>query len=97
MDLHALKNEGWTNKEISEELGFHPATGLSGILCIGRDLRCLRCVVRLFGSQLDGVVKERGGHGTVVVILARRSRRWRHRGGDGPWRWWSGPRAARRR
>ena len=26
MDLHALKNEGWTNKEISEELGFHPAT-----------------------------------------------------------------------
>ena len=26
MDLHALKNEGWTNKEISEELGFHPVT-----------------------------------------------------------------------
>ena len=26
MGLHALKNEGWTNKEISEELGFHPVT-----------------------------------------------------------------------
>ena len=26
MDLHSLKNEGWTHKEISEELGFHPAT-----------------------------------------------------------------------
>ena len=26
MDLHALKNEGWTNKEIAEELGYHPAT-----------------------------------------------------------------------
>ena len=26
VDLHALKNEGWTNKEIAEELGFHPAT-----------------------------------------------------------------------
>ena len=24
MDLHALKNERWTNKEISAELGFHP-------------------------------------------------------------------------
>ena len=23
MDLHALKNEGWTNKEIVEELGYH--------------------------------------------------------------------------
>ena len=26
MDLYALKNEGWTNKAISEELGFHPVT-----------------------------------------------------------------------
>ena len=26
MDLHALKNEGWTSKEIAEELGYHPAT-----------------------------------------------------------------------
>ena len=26
MDVHALKNEGWTNAEIAEELGFHPAT-----------------------------------------------------------------------
>ena len=26
MDLHALKNEGWTNKEIAEELGYHSAT-----------------------------------------------------------------------
>ena len=26
MDLHALKNEGWTNTEIAEELGYHPAT-----------------------------------------------------------------------
>ena len=26
MDVHALKNEGWTSKEIAEELGFHPAT-----------------------------------------------------------------------
>lgn len=26
VDLHALKNEGWTNKEIADELGFHPAT-----------------------------------------------------------------------
>ena len=26
MDLHALKNEGWTNREIAEELGYHPAT-----------------------------------------------------------------------
>ena len=26
MDLHALKNEGWSHKEVSEELGFHPAT-----------------------------------------------------------------------
>lgn len=26
VDLHALKNQGWTNKEIAEELGFHPAT-----------------------------------------------------------------------
>ena len=26
MDLHSLKNEGWTSKEIAEELGYHPAT-----------------------------------------------------------------------
>ena len=26
MDVHALKNEGWTSKEIAAELGFHPAT-----------------------------------------------------------------------
>lgn len=26
MDVHALKNEGWTSREIAEELGFHPAT-----------------------------------------------------------------------
>ena len=26
MELHALKNEGWTNTEIAEELGYHPAT-----------------------------------------------------------------------
>jgi transposase len=26
VDLHALKNEGWTNREIADELGFHPAT-----------------------------------------------------------------------
>ncbi len=26
MDLHALKNEGWTNTEIAQELGYHPAT-----------------------------------------------------------------------
>ena len=26
MDLRALKNEGWTNAEIAEELGYHPAT-----------------------------------------------------------------------
>lgn len=26
MDLHALKNEGWTNVEIAEELGYHSAT-----------------------------------------------------------------------
>ena len=26
MDVHALKNEGWTNTEIAEELGYHPAT-----------------------------------------------------------------------
>ena len=26
MDLHSLKNEGWTNTEIAEELGYHPAT-----------------------------------------------------------------------
>lgn len=24
--LHALKNDGWTNKEIAEKLGYHPAT-----------------------------------------------------------------------
>lgn len=24
--LHELKNEGWTNREIAEELGYHPAT-----------------------------------------------------------------------
>ena len=26
MDLHSLENEGWTNIEIAEELGYHPAT-----------------------------------------------------------------------
>lgn len=26
VDLHALKKEGWTNKEIAEELGYHPDT-----------------------------------------------------------------------
>jgi len=26
VDVHALKNEGWTAVEIAEELGFHPAT-----------------------------------------------------------------------
>ena len=26
MDLHSLKNEGWTNVEIAQELGHHPAT-----------------------------------------------------------------------
>ena len=26
MDLHALNNEGWTNTEIGEELGYHPVT-----------------------------------------------------------------------
>ena len=26
MDLHSLKNEGWTNTEIAGELGYHPAT-----------------------------------------------------------------------
>ena len=26
MDLHSRKNEGWTNKEIAEKLGYHPAT-----------------------------------------------------------------------
>ena len=26
MDLHALKNDGWTNKEFAEELGYHSAT-----------------------------------------------------------------------
>lgn len=26
VDARSLKNEGWTNKEIAEELGFHPAT-----------------------------------------------------------------------
>jgi len=26
MDLHSLKNEGWTNVEIAQELGCHPAT-----------------------------------------------------------------------
>ena len=26
MDLYSLKNEGWTNTEIAEELGYHPAT-----------------------------------------------------------------------
>ncbi len=26
MDLHSLKSEGWTNVEIAEELGYHPAT-----------------------------------------------------------------------
>ncbi len=26
MDLHSLKNEGWTNTEIAEEWGYHPAT-----------------------------------------------------------------------
>lgn len=26
MDLHSLKNEGWTNIEIAQELGYHPAT-----------------------------------------------------------------------
>lgn len=26
MDVHALKNEGWTNAEIAEELGYHRAT-----------------------------------------------------------------------
>ena len=25
MDVHALKKEGWTNGEIAEELGYHPA------------------------------------------------------------------------
>jgi hypothetical protein len=30
VDLHALKNEGWTNKEIAGELGFHPATVAKG-------------------------------------------------------------------
>ena len=26
MDLHALMNEGWTNTEFAQELGYHPAT-----------------------------------------------------------------------
>ena len=26
MELRSLKNEGWTNREIAEELGYHPAT-----------------------------------------------------------------------
>ena len=26
MDVHALNNEGWTSREIAEELGYHPAT-----------------------------------------------------------------------
>ena len=26
MDLHSFRNEGWTIKEIAEELGYHPAT-----------------------------------------------------------------------
>lgn len=26
VDLHALKKQGWTNKEIAEELGYHPDT-----------------------------------------------------------------------
>ena len=26
MDLHSLNNEGWTNTEIAEELGYHPTT-----------------------------------------------------------------------
>ncbi len=26
MDLHALKNEGWTNVEIAQELNYRPAT-----------------------------------------------------------------------
>ena len=26
MDVHSLKNEGWTYREIGEELGYHPAT-----------------------------------------------------------------------
>ena len=34
MDLHSRKNDGWTNKEIAEEFGYHgdfgrnPLTGL---------------------------------------------------------------------
>jgi transcriptional regulator len=24
VDLHALKQQGWTNKEIAEELGYYP-------------------------------------------------------------------------
>ena len=26
VDIHALKNEGWTAVEIAEKTGFHPAT-----------------------------------------------------------------------
>lgn len=26
VDLHALKKQGWTNKEIAAELGYHPDT-----------------------------------------------------------------------
>ena len=54
MDLHSLKSEGWTNTEISEELGYHPATvakwlkagGPPGPVVVGDECRVMTAVWR---------------------------------------------------
>ena len=63
MDVHALKNEGWTSKEIAEELGFHPATVAKWLKASGPPERVAAAGE---GPVMTGVWRER-----IEALLSR--------------------------
>ena len=65
MDLHSLKNEGWTNTEIAEELGYHPVGAQYRV--VAGQAACLYSFMR---PSQRVVRTSRRGSGWSVVLLS---------------------------
>ena len=66
VEVHALKNESWTNIEIAEELGYHPATVAKWLKADGPPERAAvdrerPVMTALWRARIGGPLVEAGG------------------------------------
>jgi IS30 family transposase len=88
--VHDLKRQGWTNREIAAELGFHPATIAKWLRTDGPPVRPVvpdeaRVMTVRWQARLAALL---GAHPRLLAVSVHTS--WRRRASAGRVRRWCG-------